>query len=81
MVDESKVSVVSIVGIGGIGKTTLAKVIYNDEKVKVHFELRAWVCVSKEFDVFKISNAIFQDVTGESKDFANLNLLHFALKE
>ncbi|PWA86765.1 Disease resistance protein [Artemisia annua] len=81
LVDESKVSVVSIVGLGGIGKTTLAKVLYNDEKVEAYFDLRAWVCVSEEFDIFKISKAVFQAVTGENKDFANLDLLHVALKE
>ncbi|XP_023762378.1 putative disease resistance protein At3g14460 [Lactuca sativa] len=78
---DENVSVVSIVGMGGIGKTTLAKVLYNDEKVKDHFELRAWVCVSDELDVFNISKAIFQAVTGKNEDFANLNLLHVALKE
>ncbi|CAH1440661.1 unnamed protein product [Lactuca virosa] len=78
---DENVSVVSIVGMGGIGKTTLAKVLYNDEKVKDHFELSAWVCVSEELDVFNISKAIFQAVTGKNEDFANLNLLHVALKE
>ncbi|PWA60585.1 Disease resistance protein [Artemisia annua] len=81
LVDESKVSVVSIVGMGGIGKTTLAKVLYNDEKVEAYFDLRAWVCVSEEFDVFTISKAVFQAVTGENKKFANLDLLQVALKE
>ncbi|KAL7619170.1 hypothetical protein Lser_V15G03629 [Lactuca serriola] len=78
---DENVSVVSIVGMGGIGKTTLAKLLYNDEKVKDHFEVRAWVCVSEELDVFNISKAIFQAVTGKNEDFANLNLLHVALKE
>ncbi|CAI9269520.1 unnamed protein product [Lactuca saligna] len=78
---DENVSVVSIVGMGGIGKTTLAKVLYNDEKVKDHFDLRVWVCVSEELDVFNISKAIFQAVTGKNEDFANLNLLHVALKE
>ncbi|KAL7616743.1 hypothetical protein Lser_V15G03630 [Lactuca serriola] len=78
---DQNVSIVSIVGMGGIGKTTLAKLLYNEEKVKDHFELMAWVCVSEEFDVFNISKAIFQAVTGKNEDFANLNLLHVALKE
>ncbi|CAH1440696.1 unnamed protein product [Lactuca virosa] len=78
---DENVSIMSIVGMVGIGKTTLAKVLYNEEKVKDHFEVRAWVCVSEECDVFNISKAIFQAVTGKNKDFANLDLLHVALKE
>ncbi|KAI3856965.1 hypothetical protein MKW92_038497, partial [Papaver armeniacum] len=39
------VRVVSIVGIGGIGKTTLAKYVYNDDEVKKHFDTRVWISV------------------------------------
>ncbi|KAJ4715549.1 Disease resistance protein [Melia azedarach] len=39
---SDNVSVVSIVGIGGVGKTTLVQSIYNIKKVKTHFQLRIW---------------------------------------
>ncbi|KAD3336322.1 hypothetical protein E3N88_31841 [Mikania micrantha] len=78
---SQNINVLSIVGLGGIGKTTLCQLLYNDEEVKSHFELMSWVCVSEEFDVFSISKTIFKDVGGEDKRFENLNQLQEALKE
>nr|KAJ0217785.1 hypothetical protein LSAT_V11C300148830 [Lactuca sativa] len=74
-------SIVPIVGMGGVGKTTLARLLYDEKEVNDHFELKAWVCVSDEFSVPNISRVIYQSVTGENKEFADLNLLQEALKE
>ncbi|XP_064998323.1 putative disease resistance protein RGA3 [Musa acuminata AAA Group] len=48
--DPSKnVVVLATVGIGGIGKTTLAQKVFNDGKIKASFRTTIWVCVSQEF--------------------------------
>ncbi|XP_043693307.1 probable disease resistance RPP8-like protein 4 [Telopea speciosissima] len=41
--------VVSVIGMGGLGKTTLAQKIYNRDDVKKHFVCQAWVRLSKEY--------------------------------
>ncbi|KAJ9685517.1 hypothetical protein PVL29_017528 [Vitis rotundifolia] len=72
---DNRVSVVPIVGMGGVGKTTLAKIIYNDKRVENHFDKRIWVCVSDRFDVEGITKAILERVTDPSSDSKNLESL------
>ncbi|OWM82242.1 hypothetical protein CDL15_Pgr001816 [Punica granatum] len=67
--------IVSIVGIGGIGKTALAKLVYNDERVKLHFDSRIWVCVSDEFDPKIILQKIIKSATQESTIVQSIHLL------
>ena len=74
------VSVVPIVGMGGVGKTTLAQLIYNDERVERHFDTMTWVCVSDRFDVVGITKAILESFTRSSTDSRNLQSLQNELK-
>ncbi|GLT30464.1 hypothetical protein SLA2020_052630 [Shorea laevis] len=71
--------VIPIVGMGGLGKTTLARLIYNDEKLEGKFDLKAWICVADIFDVPKITRTILEHVTGERCDF-DFGLLQEKLK-
>ena len=66
--EERSPHVISLVGIGGIGKTTLAQLSYNDNEVKTHFVLRMWVCVSDPFDQCKVARAIIESAEGNSPD-------------
>jgi hypothetical protein len=62
------VNVIPIVGIGGLGKTTIAKLVYDDERVANHFDLRMWVCVSEHFDVNRLIKDILKSATGANID-------------
>ena len=60
--DGSNLCAVPIVGMGGIGKTTLAQLVYNDERVDQCFQLKAWVWASQQFDVARIIKDIIKKI-------------------
>ncbi|XP_060967523.1 putative disease resistance protein RGA4 [Cannabis sativa] len=70
---EERVPMIAIVGIGGLGKTTLAKSVFNDEKVQKHFELKIWVCVSDDFDLKLIVRKVVESAKGDS-NFGDLGM-------
>lgn len=57
-----QLSVLPIVGMGGLGKTTLAQMVFNDQRLKDHFLPRIWICVSEKFDETKLIKSIVESI-------------------
>ena len=66
--------VISLVGMGGIGKTTLAQLAYNHRDVQAHFQKIMWICVSDPFDQCKVAKAIIKEVDPELGPFNDTEL-------
>ena len=79
--EDINIDVICIVGMGGAGKTTLAQLLYNHDKVKEHFHMKAWVCVSTEFNLVGITKSILEAIDWKPKSDGNLDLLQHQLKE
>ncbi|KAH9754926.1 hypothetical protein KPL71_015597 [Citrus sinensis] len=73
--------IISLVGMGGIGKTTLAQFAYNNVDVKKKFEKRMWICVSELFDEFRIARAIIEALTGSASNFGEFQSLMQHIQE
>ncbi|KAL2247044.1 putative disease resistance protein RGA1 [Sesamum indicum] len=81
MPDSDDLSVYAIWGMGGLGKTTLAQMVYNDERTIRCFDLRVWVCVSDDFSIQRLVKAIVESVDGVGCDISELDALQQLLRE
>ncbi|KAL5730261.1 hypothetical protein ACHQM5_003106 [Ranunculus cassubicifolius] len=78
--EQENLSIIPIQGMGGLGKTTLAQFVYNDERLDV-FKPKLWVCVSEEFDVKKVIEKIIKSATNNECPNLEMDQLQSRLRE
>jgi len=79
--DSDFLSVYPIVGLGGVGKTTLSQLVYNDHRVSHNFKTKIWVCVSEVFSVKGILCSIIESMTKEKCDSMELDVIQRKVQE
>ncbi|KAK3124021.1 hypothetical protein QOZ80_8AG0639390 [Eleusine coracana subsp. coracana] len=80
--DQQSVQVLPIIGMGGLGKTTLAKMVYNDNRVQKHFELKTWYCVSENFEATTVVRSVIELATKDRCKLPdNIELLQGRLQQ
>ncbi|CAN7009189.1 unnamed protein product [Brassica oleracea var. botrytis] len=73
LVENDSIQVVSISGMGGIGKTTLARQVFHHDIVRSHFDGFAWICVSQDFKKKDIWQKLLQELRPHDTGIEQMN--------
>ncbi|KAL4572859.1 hypothetical protein LXL04_019647 [Taraxacum kok-saghyz] len=85
--ETEELEVISVVGMGGLGKTTLAKKVFKSSSIQYEFFIRSWVYVSQVYSRREVFLKILYDVTRENRDTSQWSVetiadeLHSQLKD
>ncbi|KAF7849692.1 hypothetical protein BT93_L0377 [Corymbia citriodora subsp. variegata] len=60
--------VISVVGMGGLGKTTLVNQVYEDPEVKKHFMIRAWITLSQSPNIEELLQGMVRQIMRHAQD-------------
>ncbi|KAK9725904.1 hypothetical protein RND81_05G176700 [Saponaria officinalis] len=70
--EVSHLPMAAIVGIGGLGKTTLARRLYDHHEIDTQFgDSKVWICVSENFNITRLLNEMVEAVTSNKGDLSN----------
>ncbi|WVZ09691.1 hypothetical protein V8G54_014221 [Vigna mungo] len=79
--NNEDLTIYPIVGMGGLGKTALAKHVFHDHRVCKHFDLTIWVYVSVDFNVKEILQSIIEYATGQNPNLHTLETMRKKVEE
>nr|CAB3491868.1 unnamed protein product [Digitaria exilis] len=69
------IEVMSIVGMGGMGKTTLAQKIFNETTVQDHFKMKVWLSITQHFDEVEMLRTAIKHAGGDHGEEHDKTLL------
>ncbi|KAH0752513.1 hypothetical protein KY285_005661 [Solanum tuberosum] len=72
---------IPIVGMGGLGKTTVAKRIFNDEQIEKHFEKRVWLCLPEMLEIKGFLELIFEALTERKLEVQSRDIIVKKLRD
>ncbi|XP_070021445.1 putative disease resistance protein RGA1 isoform X1 [Nicotiana sylvestris] len=66
---------IPIVGMGGSGKTTVAKIIFNDEQIKQQFEKRVWLCLPEMLETKSFLELMLESLTERTLEVRSRDII------
>ncbi|XP_024934946.3 disease resistance protein RPM1 isoform X2 [Ziziphus jujuba] len=74
-------TIISVVGMGGSGKTTLVANIFNSQKVRQHFDCYAWITVSQTYTIEELLRNMIKELYTAPNEEIPINLSNMSYRE